>query len=330
MLQFLRNFRRGSGVSLVLLALACPLFASTGRAADLVVTQYKVSMCSVPYLLAMYDKDFQKAGLNIDGIITAGGGGSVLRNVFASPLPYGEVAVSAVLAAKRQGLDVVIVNSGIRSGGEASLVARRDSGIKTLKDLVGKKVAITTARSLSEVTLLMALEREGISPDSVTRVSAGGYGQGLTMLDQNAVAAASLLIPLSIINKDKYHTVFSNDLLPPYMGTVGVTTRAFASANPDVIRKIIAVRRAALQRYAADPYKYTDKLAADYNLDPRIMKESIETERRFNLVSDGRIDRGELERIASGLMMVGELKEPVKWDELIDESFLPDDLRSKK
>lgn len=300
-------------------------------AADLVVTQYKISMCSVPWLVAFKEQAFSKAGLDITGIITGGGGGSVLRNVFANPVPYGEVAVSAVLAAKRQGLDVVIVNTGILSGGEASVVTKPNSGIKTIADLVGKKVAVTTARSLSEVTLVLALQAKGIDPKTVPRVAAGGYGQGLTMLDQDVVAAASLLVPLSIINRDKYRTVFSNnEILKPYVGTVGVTTRAFAKEHPDVIRKIIAARREGLKAYSADPAKYTEMLAKEFNLDPDIMRQSIAMEQKFHLVSEGNIDRQQLQLIADGLMLVGEIKEPVNWDDLIDESFLPDDLKSKR
>lgn len=306
------------------------LAAGAAEAADIVVTQYKISMSSIPYLIAMDQKEFQKAGVDITGVITAGGGGSVLRNVFANSLPYGEVAVSAVLAAKRQGLDVVIVNTGILSQGEASYVTKPNSDIRSIADLAGKKVAITSSRSLSEVTLLMALQAKGVDTKSVQRIAAGGYGQGLTMLDQDAVVAAALLVPLSVMNRDKYRTVFSNDFLPPYVGTVGVTTRAYAKKNPDVIRKLIAGRRAGLKAYTSDTARYADFLAKEYNLQPDIMRESIAIERKFNLISEGRINREQLQRIADGLMLVGEIKEPVDWDELIDESFLPDDLQTKQ
>jgi NitT/TauT family transport system substrate-binding protein len=313
-----------------LLAVSFLLSTGLAQAEDIVVTQYKISMSSIPYLLAMDQKAFQRAGVDITGVITAGGGGSVLRNVFANPLPYGEVAVSAVLAARRQGLDVLIVNTGILSQGEASYVTKPNSDIRSVADLAGKKVAITSSRSLSEVTLLMALQAKGVDAKSVQRIAAGGYGQGLTMLDQDAVAAAALLVPLSVMNREKYRTVFSNDFLPPYVGTVGVTTRAYAKKNPNVIRKLIAGRRMGLKAYASDTARYVDYLAKEYSLQPDIMRESIAIERKFNLISEGRIDREQLQRIAHGLMLVGEIKEPVNWDDLIDESFLPEDLQTKR
>ena len=73
---------------------------------------------------------FKKAGIDITGILTSGGGGTTVRNILASKLPYGEVAVSAALAAQRQGLDVVIVNTGTRSVAEATLVTLPDSPVK--------------------------------------------------------------------------------------------------------------------------------------------------------------------------------------------------------
>ncbi len=58
------------------------------------------------------------------------------------------------------------------------------SGVNSLNDLVGKKVAITSPKSSSEMLFLMELKAKGIDAGQVTRVAAGGYPPALTMLEQ--------------------------------------------------------------------------------------------------------------------------------------------------
>ena len=44
--------------------------------------------------------------------------------------------------------------------------------------------------------------------------------------------------------------------------------------------------------------------------------------------SEGGFNQEELNRIAYGLKLVGELADPPDWSRLIDRSFLPDDLKA--
>ena len=53
---------------------------------------------------------FKQAGIDITGLLTSQGGGTTMRNVLSGGLPYGEVALSAVIAAINEGIDVKIVN----------------------------------------------------------------------------------------------------------------------------------------------------------------------------------------------------------------------------
>ena len=306
----------------------CSSLIGSVRADEISVSTYGSSFSGLPYAIALERGLFQKAGIDVTGVIGSGGGGTTLRNVLASKLPYGEVALSAALAAKQHGLDVIIVDVGFRSYGESSLVTLPDSGITQLTQLVGKKVAITNPRSLSEMLIEMALKAKGIDPASVTRVSAGGYGQAMTMLDQGAVAAAPLIIPLSIIKKTKYRTLVDlKDVLPPLTGNVGVTTSAFAKANPEKIKALIAGRRAATEAIYADPAGAAATMARFLHLSPDVAKESVAQLIAVKEWSEGGFDFSELQRAIDGLRLVGELHGDVDWRGLIDQSYLPADLR---
>jgi NitT/TauT family transport system substrate-binding protein len=323
----LPSFRHIGFVALAAAALAqSPSFAE-----EISVTQWGQSLYGAPFAVGMEKGLFKKAGIDITGIIGSAGGGTTVRNILASATPYGEVALPAALAAAAQGgLDLIIVNVGTRTVAESTLVTMPNSDIKTVNDLIGKKVAITSPKSSSEMIFLMELKAKGIDAAQITRVAAGGYPPALTMLEQGAVSAAALIEPLSIIRKDRYRTVLTaKDVLPPMTTSVGITTREFAKNNPDKLRAIIAGRRAAVEAIYANPGETAAILHKMWNFDPAVAKVAVDNMIGPKMWSLGDFDRAELERTADGLRLIGEVKGEIDWSKLIDQSFLPADLQRK-
>ena len=312
------------------LLIACAAFHTPVRAEEIAVTQWGQSLYGAPFAVAMDKGLFKKAGVDITGIIGSAGGGTTVRNILANSTPYGEVALPAALAAVRQGLDLVIVNVGTRTVAESTLVTMPNSDVKTINDVVDKKVAITSPKSSSEMIFLMELKAKGIDASKVTRLAAGGYPPALTMLEQGVVSAAALIEPLSIIRKDRYRTVAAaKDILPPMTTSVGITTREFAHNNGDTLRAIIAGRRAAVEAIYANPDEAAAILQKMWNFDPAIAKEAVHNMIAPKMWGLGDFNRAELDRTAEGLKLIGELKEDVDWNKLIDQSFLPKDLQGK-
>ena len=84
---------------LLLLAALAVFFPTHSRASDFAVSQYGRVTATLPWAVALEKGYFADAGIKIDQIISGEGGGTTLRNMLASDLPYGEVATSAALAA---------------------------------------------------------------------------------------------------------------------------------------------------------------------------------------------------------------------------------------
>jgi NitT/TauT family transport system substrate-binding protein len=326
------RIRIAPAVSGMMLGVALMLAAIAPSAADeITVTQYGTSFYGVPFTVALHNGLFQKAGIDITGFLGSAGGGTTVRNILASATPYGDVAFGAALAAKAQGLDIIIVNIGTRSVAESSLVTMPDSPVKSLEDLVGRKVAITSPRGVSEMLLLMELKAKGIDESKVQRIASGGYVNSLTMMEQGAVAAAGLIEPLSIIRADKYRTVArARDILPPMTTSVGITTSEFAKAHPDKIRAIIAGRRAGVEQIYADPEGTAALVAKEYKLDPPIAKIAVENMIGPRMWSLGDFNQAELDRAVEGLRLIGEVKGDVDFSKLIDKSYLPADLQGQQ
>jgi NitT/TauT family transport system substrate-binding protein len=304
------------------------LWPGVAHAEEISVTQYGVSLYGLPFTVAQEIGAFDRAGIHITGFMGSGGGGTTVRNLFASETPYGEVAVGAALAAAAGGLPVKIVNVGTRSVAEASLVTMPGSAVHSLADMIGKKVGLTSPKGVSEMLFLLAMKTAGLDASKVTRVYSGGYGPSLTLLEQGAVDAAALIEPLSIERADKYRTVVAyRDLLPPMTTSVGITSADYAAAHGDKLRAIIAGRRAGVQAIYKDPVAAGVICAKAYDLPPAIAKIAVENMIKPRMWSEGEFVQPELDRMVDALELIGQVKGPPDWGALIDKRFLPADLQ---
>jgi NitT/TauT family transport system substrate-binding protein len=303
--------------------------ALPATADEISVTHWGALMYGTPYAVAMEKGLFKQAGVDVTGILTSQGGGTTMRNVLSGGLPYGEVALSAVIAAINEGIDVKIVNSGVRTVADILWVTMPNSGINSIKDLIGKKASITSPKSVTDMVSIMCLEASGIAVDKVERPALGGIGSGLTALESGSVHAAAILEPIWSARKDRYRPVyFAKDILPPMTQTVGVTTPEFIKSNPQKLRAIIAGRRAGVDYVFANPKESADILAKAYgNVKPEVAEIAVK-----NMVDIGYWGRGDFDikgmnEFTRGLRIIGEVKGEIDWEKIIDRSFLPADLR---
>ncbi len=271
---------------------------------------------------------FNDAGIKIDQVIAGAGGGTTLRNVLASDLPYGEVATSAAIAASRAGLDIVIVNTSSSHIGEISLVADAKSDIHKMADLAGKKAGYTAPKSTSDVLLRLALKETHMT-DKVETVATGGFGPGITALTTGAIAAAPMIDPTLTLEPEKYRVILPfADVIPRMTWLVGITTREFAKKNPELLRKLIAIRRRAVDYIYQNRDDAMQIYAKVWQQDPK----QVATYFPKYFGYDGEWTRGEFEKaglakISEGLEIVGEVEKPVDWNAMIDQEFLPKDLQ---
>lgn len=315
-MSFLSKFVRAAT-----LAMATMLAPVAAKAAEQVtVTHWGVLMYGAPYAVAIQKGFYKEAGLDIDGVLTSKGGGTTMRNVMASSLPYGEVALSAAIAAMQQGIDLRIIHTGVRTAGEILWATTPNSPIKSIKDLDGKKVAFTSPKSVTDMLLIMVAEKHGIKVDAV---AAGGVGGGLTMLQQNAVVAAPIMDPIWARMQDKLRPVFwAKDELPPMVQSVGVTTAEYAKANPDKLRKLVQARKRGVEFVYANPEETAKIVAKMYEMDEAIALRAIRNLIELKYWSAGEFEMEGMDNMVRGLEIVGEVKGKVDWSKIVDTSFV--------
>jgi len=296
-------------------------------AAKLTVSQYSRIMATLPWAVALEKGMFKDAGLDIDGLTAGSGGGTAMRNMLASELPFGEVATPVAVAAAKSGIELKIIYAASNQIGELAWASKPDSNINSIKDLVGRRVAFTNPKSTTEMVIRYALKMEGLT-DKVEVIPLGGLGPALTALSQGAVAAAPIVDPrLTLQPKEQKILFYASKYYPQFPWEVGVTTKEFADKHPDTVRRIIAVRRKAVEYIYAHPKEAAEVYAKVWNVSQQEAEAILPKFFEWKHWSAGNFSAEGLAALTEGLNLVGEVSGPVDWPALIDQSYLDKDLQ---
>ncbi len=323
--------RRGA-IGLGLAAFGGVMFsrrASAAYAVEIMAPYYKSLLTMAPIAVALELGLYSKHGIDVTGVITSVGGGTGLRNMIGGHLGYAEMGTASALAGFKAGIDVRVVHDSVSTSEDIVWVTMPNSPIKTITDLVGKKVGISAPRSTSETLARMAEEAAGIT-DKMRLVAIGQIGAGLSALENGGVDATFIMEPLFSERAGKYRVVFTQNGLPRMSQNVGIATLEFIKSHPEELRGIIAGRREAVDFIYANTdaaakmtaKRYGDTLPIDTA--PAVMRHLAD----IKYWSRGNIDRESLENVVKGLIRQGQWEGTVDWSKIVDPGFLPADLQN--
>lgn len=140
------------------LVLAAAALSASAQAADDVVRLGNLKFAH--YGAVSYIKEIApKCGIKVEENMFAKGP-DVMQAILSGDLDVGATASEAAISGRANGAPIYIV-AGFAKGG-ARLIARPDGGIKSVKDLKGKKVGVTRG-GIHEVLLYAQLAKHGLS-----------------------------------------------------------------------------------------------------------------------------------------------------------------------
>lgn len=160
--------------------------------------------------------------------------------VAAGSAHMGVAGASSVVVAASKGLPLVAVSAFMQSNPEGVIV-RQDSGIKTLADFVGKKIAINPANPtvfMFEAKLARAgvdktkINFLNVQPEAMVPLIVKGEVQGgLGYWDWQAINIRKEGVPVDVF-------IMSDDKVQIY-GNVVVANRAWVKGHEDVIKRFL-------------------------------------------------------------------------------------------
>jgi NitT/TauT family transport system substrate-binding protein len=296
------------------------------RAETITVTHYGSAFYGAPYAVAMAKGFFKQNGVDITGILTSAGGGTSVRNMLASDLPFGEVALSAAVAAINHGEPLKILFGGVDTVKDIVWIAKTGSPLHSFADLKGKRVGFTAPGSATNMILLMALKAHGMTQADMHLIAAGDVGANLSAVLTGAVDTGMTNEPVWSENQGKVQQVFGSCDVAPcnMMQSVGVTTIDYlaTAAGQKKLAGITAGRREGVEYIYAHPDEAADIVAKAYNGDAALYRKVFQNFVQFHYWTPGVIDKEGMDHMVEGLQIMGQQKGPVDWGKIVDARFL--------
>jgi len=289
---------------------------------------------------AAYDR-YGEAGLRGSG---GGGGGfhhvdlSEALNIFMRDFGLGDIfgGGQRQQAGPRSGADLKIVSDNVLTIAEFAWLVKKDSPIKTIKDLKGKKIGYTNPRSTSQALDILMLAKAGLKPEDAELVKTGGFGPMVAALALGQIDCAPVTEPLWSKEKNNYRVLITGaEALPPLDNVVGMATGEAMRTRGDFIRAVIRARRRAVEFMIAHPDEAGDIVAKPFNITPEVARSAVR-----NLTTSmtegvpywgpGDFHLAGMKRIIEVQKSVGAITGDIDLSKIITTEFLPDDLKKIK
>ncbi|MBY3366034.1 aliphatic sulfonate ABC transporter substrate-binding protein [Rhizobium laguerreae] len=263
-------------VRLALSVLAGLVAVGTAQAAD--VSEIRVDWATYnPVSLILKDegileKEFEKDGIKITWVQSAGSN-KALEFLNAGSLDFGSTAGAAALIGRVNGNPIKSIYVYSRPEWTA-LVTRKDTGIAKVQDLKGKPIAVTRGTD-PHIFLVRALADAGLTEKDVSLVLLQ-HADGRLALKRGDVDAWAGLDPIMASAE-----IEDGDVLfyrKPENNSWGVLNvrEEFASAHPDLVKRVLASYEKARIEALKDPTNLKAALVAATKLPDTVIERQLE------------------------------------------------------
>ena len=221
-------------------AAPAPSGAAAGSAPEL--TELQVGVLPIVDLAAVQRAQsagyFAAEGLTVE-LVTIQGGAAAVPQLVSGDLDLTWSSWPSVILAQQQGVTRFhVLQTGYDTAdGSFQLMTLPGSTVRTPQDLVGKKVATNTFRSITEIMARSAMQRAGVDPNGVQFVELP-FPDMIPALQNNQIDAAILLEPFVTVAKGMGAVSVLNVASGPTAGLpiAGVASTAeFAQQNPNTV-----------------------------------------------------------------------------------------------
>lgn len=198
--------------------------------------------------------------------------GAAINTAFvADEIDFGAIGSSPVARGLSEPLNIpyqVVIVLDVAGDNEA-LVARNGTGIATVADLKGKRVA-TAFASTAHYSLLAALNQAGVDPKAVDLIDLQPQASLAAWQRGDVDAVYTWLPTLDELRKDGTTIIASGQLATAGKPTLdlGVVSTKFADAHPEVVDTWRKVQARALTLIKDDPQAAAEAVAAQLNTTP--------------------------------------------------------------
>lgn len=228
------------------------------------------------------------------------------------------------MTANERGFDLVLIaqNETAKKEGPDSgaLIVLNDSGIDSVAQLSGKKIALSNLHSQYHVAIQAVLKKYGVDPGKVQFLEVPFASQPDALRSRQIDVAASLDPWTTQLRTSGFAKVLSWDYvesLPEQPIGAWFAKADFVQKNPDTVKRFAGSIHDAIDYMHADADRARRNVAAYTGLDPALLKEMPLNNWSY------RIDPAKWQAVADMMHASGELQKPHKADEYLSDIVKP-------
>lgn len=219
--------------------------------------------------------DQHKINLNITPIT---GGAAAIPGLVSGQLTFAYGNVTSLLIARDKGLDLKIVANGDNSTGKigadvGAVMVKKNSPIKTAKDLAGKRVSTNTLKNVCDTMIRQVTRKDGGNPDKIKFVEVP-FPDAPAAVERGRVDAACVVEPFVTLMKAKGARSVSSmfaEAVPNLTIATYFTTGKLAREQPDLVKRF----QAAMSQSLAYAQAHPDEMRAVLKTYTKIPPEAI-------------------------------------------------------
>jgi NitT/TauT family transport system substrate-binding protein len=192
-----------------------------------------ISISELPFKVAQLKGFWREEGLDVEAILIRGAVG--MQALLGGSVDYTSASGSTIAAAVR-GLPVKLV---FISSSKPQFELMSQPQIKSVHDLKGKIVGISSRGGSNDLMLQMILQKNGLAPNKdVTTIIVGAQEESVIALRTGRIAAALITPPRNfMLQRDGFNRIaYSGDYMSTYAnGGIGVTDEKIRTNPAEVL-----------------------------------------------------------------------------------------------
>lgn len=266
---------------------------------------------------------FKKYGLDVQYIDFAGDA-KLQQGLVSDSIQLG-LGSGPGMAFAVKGSPVVAVAAYAGAPRNISIIVGAHSPIKSVRDLKGKKIAVSTAGSLTAWLVHHVSRAEGWGTDGITAVPTGGFQAQLAALIAHEVDGMMGATEggYTLEAKGKGHILVGMDkFVPVFITHVVFAQKALVAKNPDLVRRFLDGFFAAIA-FERTHKAETSKIAEEVlHLSPKVANETYDYEMPM-LSKDGTFNPKAVAILKKSFVEMGTLQHEPKNSQLFTTKFVP-------
>jgi ABC-type nitrate/sulfonate/bicarbonate transport system substrate-binding protein len=315
----------GAGGWIGLVASACIVASAASASAEKlhVGTPAGSNFTFLPVRIGVQQGAFAKYGLDVE-VTDFGGGAKLQQAVVAGGI---DMAVSA-------GTDIAFIAKGAPELAVAAMGSKPplgitvpyDSSAKSVDDLKGRKIGITTVGSLTEWLMHRLMQQKGWAPGDLTLVAIGSdlsteIALVTTGQVDGVVAPPAVGLQLALTKRGRL-LLPSFDIGAEFLGEAIYASQAILHDNPDSVRRFLKGWFENIAWMRAHKAEIVEMVRTYTQYAPEV--ESQEYDLVMPIFSrDGRFHPGALKTMQASFVEMGTLTEKPDMTKLYTEAYLP-------